>query len=184
MNITFLVICFTIVLIVYLFKNILKIPIRGLNKYLWLLLCIVLLMFCESIIGLTNWITFLPHSYLITFLLHFLVIPIILIILYKITNNRKIPPLLKNYFVLPFWISFFSLLWIYVKDSEDKLFFFKDPPVLLHVLLIGLLVSNLLFIVQSSKELTTHNINIRANFMQKKCVLGAESKTERSKWRE
>ena len=151
MNITFLIIIFLLVVVIYLLKNVLKIPIKGLKKYFWLLLCITLLMLSESVIGLTGWITSLPHSYLITFPLHFLIVPILLLIFHKITNNRKVPILLKKYGTIPFWIAFFSLLWVYGKDTADKSEFLTDPPVMLRILLIALLVSNTFFIVQSFK---------------------------------
>ena len=154
MNITFIVIIFALAVIIYLSKHLININTKGIKGLVWFHQILIFLILLEAILFSTDLYTALPHFYLITFPLRFLVLPVLIHIGLRTRRYNKIPDFLaKNYFFVIACIAFLVLIPKYTLDTDVKLILIGDSPMIVRALLWSLLMFSIMLFITFRREM-------------------------------
>ncbi len=134
------------VTVIYLLQNLLKIGTGKGQRYLWYVQVFITLIFVESVFGATGAIHQYPHIFLLTFPLHFILVPL----LFKIGSPSQHYGIKQGFWagwpMIAPMLSFGFFLPIYGLDTAEKIAMINGEPTIL-LFQMGLLIAYNFFII-------------------------------------
>ncbi len=128
MNITFIILLLAVFTLVYLVQHLFKVNVKGAHQYTWWLAVALTLVLAEACLTLLGGIYHLPHFYLITFPMKFMVPVILLLIGMRELGVQAKPAFFKKRPRLVTLPIYLLLLPIFSLDAPEKLEVIHQTP--------------------------------------------------------